>query len=118
MERARQGDGQLVLIIGEPAIGKSRLIEEFHARLRETPHTWIEWSCSQLLLKHTVASELDYAGHILPTLDGAYDLAELIACDLAAKRGDDAAGWAVNVSNVEGCRLFSIPVEASNLAAA
>jgi class 3 adenylate cyclase/tetratricopeptide (TPR) repeat protein len=48
-ERARQGDGQLVLIVGEPGIGKSRLIEEFHARLRDTPHTWVEWSCSQLL---------------------------------------------------------------------
>ena len=48
-ERARQGDGQLVLIVGEPGLGKSRLIEEFHARLRETPHTWVEWSCSQLL---------------------------------------------------------------------
>jgi Adenylate and Guanylate cyclase catalytic domain/SAM domain (Sterile alpha motif) len=41
-ERARQGDG-------EPGLGKSRLIEEFRARLRETPHTWVEWSCSQLL---------------------------------------------------------------------
>jgi predicted ATPase len=39
----------LVLIIGEPGLGKSRLIEEFHARLREVPHTWVEWSCSQLL---------------------------------------------------------------------
>ena len=48
-ERARQGDGQLVLIIGEPGIGKSRLIEEFHGRLRDTPHTWVEWSCLQLL---------------------------------------------------------------------
>jgi len=48
-ERARQGDGQLVLIVGEPGIGKSRLIEEFHARLRDTPHTWAEWGCSQLL---------------------------------------------------------------------
>ena len=48
-ERARQGDGQLVLIVGEPGLGKSRLIEEFHMRLRETPHTWTEWTCSQLL---------------------------------------------------------------------
>ena len=48
-ERARQGDGQLVMIVGEPGLGKSRLIEEFHPRLREVPHTWAEYSCSQLL---------------------------------------------------------------------
>ena len=48
-ERARQGDGQFVMIVGEPGLGKSRLIEEFRLRLRETPHTWVEWSCSQLL---------------------------------------------------------------------
>jgi class 3 adenylate cyclase/predicted ATPase len=48
-ERARNGDGQLVLVIGEPGLGKSRLIEEFHARLRDVPHTWVEWSCSQML---------------------------------------------------------------------
>ena len=48
-ERARQGDGQLVLIVGEPGLGKSRLIDELRTRLGETPHTWIEWSCSQLL---------------------------------------------------------------------
>jgi class 3 adenylate cyclase/predicted ATPase len=48
-ERARQGDGQLVMIVGEPGLGKSRLLEEFHARLSDAPHTWVEWSCSQLL---------------------------------------------------------------------
>ena len=48
-ERARQSEGQLVLIVGEPGLGKSRLIEEFHGRLRDTPHTWAEFSCSQLL---------------------------------------------------------------------
>jgi predicted ATPase len=48
-ERARKGEGQLALIVGEPGLGKSRLMEEFHARLGETPHTWTEWSSSQLL---------------------------------------------------------------------
>jgi class 3 adenylate cyclase len=48
-ERARAGEGQFVLLIGEPGIGKSRLIQEFHAQLGETPHTWVEWSSSQLL---------------------------------------------------------------------
>jgi class 3 adenylate cyclase/predicted ATPase len=48
-ERARAGDGQFVQIVGEPGIGKSRLIEELRVRLGETPHTWIEWRSSQLL---------------------------------------------------------------------
>ena len=48
-ERARRGEGQLALIVGEPGLGKSRLIAEFRAKLGETPHTWIEWSSSQLL---------------------------------------------------------------------
>ena len=48
-ERARGGEGQLVLIVGEPGLGKSRLIEQYRTRLAETPHTWVEWSASQLL---------------------------------------------------------------------
>jgi class 3 adenylate cyclase len=48
-ERAKAGDGQLVQIVGEPGLGKSRLVDEFRIRLAETPHTWIEWSSSQLL---------------------------------------------------------------------
>jgi DNA-binding response OmpR family regulator/class 3 adenylate cyclase/predicted ATPase len=48
-QRARAGEGHLALVVGEPGIGKSRLVEEFRKRLGETPHTWIEWSASQLL---------------------------------------------------------------------
>ena len=83
-ERARQGDGQLVLIVGEPGLGKSRLIEEFHARLRDTPHTWAEWSCSQLLQNtplHPIAEwgRIRFGGTDVPAEQRLADLENSLA---------------------------------------
>jgi class 3 adenylate cyclase/tetratricopeptide (TPR) repeat protein len=41
-DRARGGEGQVVLVIGEAGIGKSRLAAEFHNLIRDTPHIWLE----------------------------------------------------------------------------
>jgi class 3 adenylate cyclase len=46
-DRTREGEGQLALIIGEPGIGKSRLVAEFHERIREAQHIWMESAAEQ-----------------------------------------------------------------------
>jgi class 3 adenylate cyclase len=48
-ERAVGGEGQFLQIVGEPGMGKSRLVREFRLRLAEAPYTWFELSSSQLL---------------------------------------------------------------------
>ncbi len=41
-DRARTGSGQVVLVVGEAGIGKSRLIQKAHDLIGDVPHTWIE----------------------------------------------------------------------------
>ena len=41
-ERVREGQGQVVTIIGEAGIGKSRLLQRFRAEIGSDSHTWLE----------------------------------------------------------------------------
>ncbi len=45
-EWAKDGDGQTVLLAGEPGIGKSRLIRSLIERLADEPHTRLRYYCS------------------------------------------------------------------------
>jgi class 3 adenylate cyclase/predicted ATPase len=83
-ERTSHGDGQFVTIIGEPGLGKSRLIEEFHSQIKDTPHTWVEWSCSQLLQNtplHPIAEwgRIRFGGTEVPADQRLADLESTLA---------------------------------------
>jgi class 3 adenylate cyclase/tetratricopeptide (TPR) repeat protein len=41
-ERAREGEGQVVTIVGEAGIGKSRLMQRFREEIATDPFTWLE----------------------------------------------------------------------------
>ena len=45
-ERAKAGDGSVVLIAGEPGIGKSRIAQTLLEQLGEEPHTRLRFFCS------------------------------------------------------------------------
>jgi class 3 adenylate cyclase/predicted ATPase len=45
-ERAKAGDGSVVMIVGEPGIGKSRIAQTLLEQMGEEPHTRLRFFCS------------------------------------------------------------------------
>ncbi|HEV8029084.1 MAG TPA: AAA family ATPase [Stellaceae bacterium] len=60
--QAKSGMGRVMLIAGEPGIGKSRLIVELGERLASEPHTALQYFCSPDLVDspfHPVVAQLE-----------------------------------------------------------
>ncbi|WNG36943.1 TOMM system kinase/cyclase fusion protein [Archangium violaceum] len=63
--QVRQGVGQAVLIIGEPGIGKSRLVRELRRDLRGTHFTLLECRCAPEDRTSTLRPIIDMLEHLL-----------------------------------------------------
>jgi TolB-like protein/class 3 adenylate cyclase/predicted ATPase len=62
-ERAKAGDGQIVLISGEPGIGKSRIAAELEERLGADPHLRLRYFCSPYHQHSALFPLVDQLGH-------------------------------------------------------
>src|SRR5262249_3877218 len=60
--RAKAGDGQVVLISGEPGIGKSRIIAELEERLHAEPHVRLRYFCSPCHQDSALYPFIDHLG--------------------------------------------------------
>lgn len=45
-QQAKDGEGQVMLLCGEPGIGKSRITQELQTRISAEPHTRLRFQCS------------------------------------------------------------------------
>src|SRR6516225_9262805 len=61
-ERAKAEDGQVVLISGEPGIGKSRIVAALAERLRDEPHIRLHYFCSPYHQDSALYSFIDQIG--------------------------------------------------------
>jgi class 3 adenylate cyclase len=64
-EQAKAGDGQVVLLSGEPGIGKSRLVQELKEQLAHEGGTRLEFRCSPYHQNSALYPIIDHLQHLL-----------------------------------------------------
>ncbi|MBI2486824.1 MAG: AAA family ATPase [Deltaproteobacteria bacterium] len=64
-ERVKEGEGEVVLLCGEPGIGKSRLVQVLEERLAGEAHVRIESSCSPYYKNSALYPVVDHLQRLL-----------------------------------------------------
>jgi class 3 adenylate cyclase/predicted ATPase len=87
-QQAKEGDGQVVLLSGEPGIGKSRVVRELQERIANERHGRISFQCSPYYTSTTFypfVEQLKFALGVDREDSSALSLASLEAAVAAAK---------------------------------
>jgi predicted ATPase/class 3 adenylate cyclase/DNA-binding winged helix-turn-helix (wHTH) protein len=104
-EQAQEGEGQVVLLAGEPGIGKSRLVQAVRDRLADEPHIHAGYYCSSHRRDsplRPVIAQLERAANFSRGDDHGQKLAKLEV--LLARGSEDVARVAPLIAS-----LLSIP---------
>ena len=93
-EQATRGEGQVVLLAGEPGIGKSRTVAALCERLSDTPHVRLRYFCSPHHAQsplHPFIAQLESAAGLAANHTPATKYAKLVSVLSPVTPAEDAA---------------------------
>lgn len=103
--RSRAGDGRSSLVIGDPGIGKSRLIRELRAQLSRNTYTFVEGRCTPETQNHSLCPIADLLARALGLDREPSPIAKITRLEAELERYGVAPVEAMPVF----LRLFSLP---------
>jgi class 3 adenylate cyclase/tetratricopeptide (TPR) repeat protein len=108
----REGRGQIVFLVGEAGIGKSRLLHEFSENLGDDSHTWMLGRCASYARNSPYYAMIDAVRLVFGIQDTDLDDAAIAKFE-NSQLTKEGLEWTVPYL----CRLLSLPVSDERVAA-